>query len=119
MPANPPDQAPLAVDGDSTALLPSPSASRRTDTMPISVTELNRRARNLIEAKFELLWVSGELSNVTRAASGHWYFVLKDDEAQVRCVMFRNRAQVLSFKPENGMQVDVRALPSLDEARGV
>ena len=118
MPANPPDQAPLAVDGDSTALLPSPSASRRTDTMPISVTELNRRARNLIEAKFELLWVSGELSNVTRAASGHWYFVLKDDEAQVRCVMFRNRAAILAFKPENGLQVDVRALPSLYEARG-
>ncbi|MEQ1516890.1 MAG: exodeoxyribonuclease VII large subunit, partial [Usitatibacteraceae bacterium] len=76
------------------------------------------RARNLIEAKFELLWVSGELSNVTRAASGHWYFVLKDDSAQVRCVMFRNRAAALGLKPEAGMQVDVRALPSLYEARG-
>ncbi len=65
-----------------------------------------------------MLWVTGELSNVTRAASGHWYFVLKDDEAQVRCVMFRNRAQALAFKPENGMQVDIRALPSLYEARG-
>ena len=97
---------------------PTPSSARRADTTPITVTELNRRARNLIEAKFELLWVSGELSNVTRAASGHYYFVLKDDEAQVRCVMFRNRAAALGFKPENGLQVDVRALPSLYEARG-
>ena len=95
--------------------MPTP---RRADLLPISVSELNRRARNLIEARFELLWVSGELSNVTRAASGHWYFVLKDDAAQVRCVMFRQRAALLAFKPESGMQVDVRALPSLYEARG-
>ena len=93
-------------------------STRRVDVTPISVSELNRRARNLIEAKFELLWVSGEISNVTRAASGHWYFVLKDATSQVRCVMFRNRAAVLDFKPDNGMQVDVRALPSLYEARG-
>lgn len=117
MPADQPKQSPFDFDGESTPSTPPP-ASRRSDAQPISVAELNRRTRNLIEAKFELLWVSGELSNVTRAASGHWYFVLKDDEAQVRCVMFRNRAQVLSFKPENGMQVDVRALPSLYEARG-
>ena len=110
-----PNHSPLASDPDSAQ---SPPPSGRVDTMPISVSALNRRARNLIEAKFELLWVSGELSNVTRAASGHWYFVLKDDEAQVRCVMFRNRAATLAFRPENGMQVDVRALPSLYEARG-
>ncbi len=116
MPADLPDQSPLVFDGDSTST-PS-SVPRRGDPTPISVTELNRRTRNIIEAKFELLWVSGELSNVTRAASGHWYFVLKDDEAQVRCVMFRNRAAAVSFKPESGMQVDVRALPSLYEARG-
>ena len=113
-----PDLPPLTSLDDSAAFPPSPPASRGNDKMPISVTELNRRTRNLIEAKFELLWVAGELSNVTRAASGHWYFVLKDDEAQVRCVMFRNRASVLAFKPENGLQVDVRALPSLYETRG-
>jgi exodeoxyribonuclease VII large subunit len=84
----------------------------------ISVSELNRRARNLLEANLELLWVAGELSNVVRAASGHWYFSLKDDAAQVRCVMFRNRAQALGFAPEAGMQVEVRALPSLYEPRG-
>ncbi len=121
MPANPPDQSPLDFDGtDSSPARSSvsPNVPRRADALPISVTELNRRTRNLIEAKFELLWVSGELSNVTRAASGHCYFVLKDDAAQVRCVMFRNRAAALAFKPENGLQVDVRALPSLYEARG-
>ena len=117
MPADLPNQTPLDFDGDDSSPAPT-AASRRADNTPISVAELNRRARNLIEAKFELLWVSGELSNVVRAASGHWYFVLKDDEAQVRCVMFRNRAAALGFKPESGMQVDVRALPSLYEARG-
>ncbi len=72
----------------------------------------------MLEANLELLWVSGELSNVMRAASGHWYFSLKDESAQVRCVMFRGRASQVSFTPENGMQVEVRALPSLYEARG-
>ncbi len=84
----------------------------------IAVSELNRRARQILEANLELLWVSGELSNVIRAASGHYYFSLKDDQAQVRCVMFRQRASAISFTPENGMQVEVRALPSLYEARG-
>ena len=116
MSADLPDQSPFDFDAESALTrLPVPG---RAEPTPLSVSELNRRTRNLIEAKFELLWVSGELSNVTRAASGHWYFVLKDDAAQVRCVMFRNRAAVLAFKPENGMQVDVRALPSLYEARG-
>ncbi|MCY7388865.1 MAG: exodeoxyribonuclease VII large subunit [Burkholderiales bacterium] len=116
MPSKPPDQSPLNFDVDDAQIAPVPV--RFGDSTPISVSELNRRARNLIEAKFDLLWVSGELSNVIRAASGHWYFVLKDDASQVRCVMFRNRAAALGFKPDNGMQVDVRALPSLYEARG-
>jgi exodeoxyribonuclease VII large subunit len=84
----------------------------------LSVTELNRRVKGVLEARFELCWVRGELSNVVRAASGHWYFVLKDADAQVRCVMFRQRAQAVSFTPQNGMEVEVRALPSLYEARG-
>jgi exodeoxyribonuclease VII large subunit len=84
----------------------------------IGVSELNRRVKNMLEANLELLWVAGELSNVMRAASGHWYFSLKDEAAQVRCVMFRGRASQVSFTPENGMQVEVRALPSLYEARG-
>lgn len=84
----------------------------------LTVTELNRRARGLIEAQFELLWVTGEVSNVVRAASGHWYFALKDSGAQVRCVMFRQKAANIGFQLENGMQVEVLALPSLYEARG-
>lgn len=84
----------------------------------ISVSELNRRARALVEGEFPLLWVAGEISNFTRAASGHCYFSLKDATAQVRCVFFRHKAALLDWKPENGMQVEVRALPSFYEARG-
>ncbi len=95
----------------------TPPAPRKTAEV-LAVSELNRRVKNMLEANLELLWVSGELSNVMRAASGHWYFSLKDASAQVRCVMFRGRASQVSFTPENGMQVEVRALPSLYEARG-
>lgn len=95
-----------------------PPATIRDAPKILGVTELNRRVKNMLEANLELLWVAGELSNVMRAASGHWYFSLKDEAAQVRCVMFRGRASQVSFTPENGMQVEVRALPSLYEARG-
>ncbi len=84
----------------------------------LSVTELNRFARDLIEKNLPLLWVAGEISNFTRAASGHCYFSLKDAQAQVRCVMFRHRMQMHDWKAENGMQVEVRACPSFYEARG-
>ena len=87
-------------------------------TTVLSVSELNRRARQLLEGNFPLLWVSGEVSNLTRAASGHVYFSLKDESAQVRCVMFRSRAQVLPWRLENGQQVEVQVLVSLYEARG-
>ncbi len=89
-----------------------------SNTAIISVAELNRRAREFIEAGFPLLWVAGEISNFTRAASGHCYFSLKDAGAQVRCVFFRHKAALLDWKPGNGMQVEVRALPTLYEARG-
>ena len=61
----------------------------------VSVGELNRAARQLIEAGLPLLWVRGEVSNFVSAASGHWYFSLKDEQAQVRCVMFRHKSQYL------------------------
>ena len=85
---------------------------------PISVSQLNLLARELIERNIPLLWVAGEISNLTRAASGHCYFTLKDERAQVRCVMFRHRMQHLDWTPANGMQVEVRAGPTLYEARG-
>ncbi len=84
----------------------------------LSVRELNLAARQLLEAGLPLLWVRGEISNITRAASGHWYFSLKDEQAQVRCVMFRHKSQHLDWQPQNGMQVEVQALATLYEARG-
>lgn len=82
------------------------------------IGELNRLARQALEREFPLCWVSGEVSNLTRAASGHVYFTLKDESAQARCVMFRSRAQSLPWRLENGQQVEARVLVSLYEPRG-
>jgi len=87
-------------------------------TTVIAVSELTRLARQTLEHTFPLLWVSGEISNLTRAVSGHVYFTLKDEAAQVRCVMFRLRAQSIPWRLENGQQVEARALVSLYEPRG-
>ena len=84
----------------------------------VSVSWLNRAARNVLEESFPLMWIGGEVSALTRAASGHVYFTLKDEQAQVRCTMWRNRAQLLPFRLEHGMRVEVRALVSLFEPRG-
>ncbi|MDR2092988.1 MAG: exodeoxyribonuclease VII large subunit [Azoarcus sp.] len=84
----------------------------------IGVGTLNRLAREVLEAAIPLLWVGGEISNLVRAASGHLYFTLKDAQAQVRCTMWRGRAQLLPFRPENGLCVEARALVTLYEARG-
>ncbi len=94
--------------------------SRAADSaVPVlTVSELNRMARRALESQLPLLWVEGEVSNFTRAVSGHWYFAIKDAGAQVRCVMFRGRNQFADFTPANGEHVEVRALPSLYEARG-
>ena len=83
-----------------------------------TVRELNLAAKQLLENGLPLLWVRGEISNFVCAASGHWYFSLKDEQAQVRCVMFRHKSQYLDWQPKNGMQVEVLALPTLYEARG-
>lgn len=96
----------------------SPNSSSDDADRPLSVSALNRIARETLERRFPLLWVCGEISNLTRATSGHVYFTLKDDKAQVRCTMWRNRAQLLPFRPENGMFVEARALPTLYEPRG-
>lgn len=84
----------------------------------LSVSELNRSAKDLLERAFPLLWVTGEISNIKRYGSGHWYFTLKDAEAQVRCVMFREKNQYLDWQPVDGMRVEVRALVTLYYARG-
>jgi exodeoxyribonuclease VII large subunit len=84
----------------------------------ITVSELNRSVRDLLERSHGLGWVSGEISNFKRYDSGHCYFTLKDAGAQVRCVMFRGKSQYLDWQPKEGMQVEVRALVTLYEPRG-
>lgn len=84
----------------------------------ISVSALNLAVAQLLERQFPLTWISGEISNFTRAASGHWYFTLKDSAAQVRAVMFRGRAQYADFAPREGDKVEVRALVGLYAPRG-
>ena len=84
----------------------------------LTVSALARSVRDLLEHRYPLLWVAGEISNFTVAKSGHAYFVLKDDQAQARCVMFRSRQQLLDWEPRDGMQVEAQVLVSLYEARG-
>lgn len=84
----------------------------------ISVSSLNRLAREIMESALPSMWVAGEISNLMRAASGHIYFTLKDTAAQARCAIWRSRANLLPFRPENGMRVEARAQATLFEARG-
>ena len=84
----------------------------------LSVSELNRLAREVLEQSFPLFWVSGEVSNFTRAASGHWYFSLKDSTAQVKCVMFKGRNAYVDFMPREGDKIEARCTVTLYEARG-
>ncbi len=83
-----------------------------------SVSRLNREARSLLERGFGSLWLEGEVSNLSRPASGHWYFSLKDDAAQVRCCMFRSRNQLVRLPVQDGAKVVARGRVSLYEARG-
>ncbi|MGH8705487.1 MAG: exodeoxyribonuclease VII large subunit, partial [Burkholderiales bacterium] len=84
----------------------------------VSVSQLVRSARDLLERRFPLQWVAGEISSLRPAASGHLYFVLKDEAAQVDCIMFRGRAALLDWEPMEGLRVEVRALVTLYEPRG-
>ena len=84
----------------------------------LSVTELNRDAKNLLEAHFDWVWVEGEIGNFTAASSGHWYFSLKDADAQVRCAMFRRANGRVKIRPTQGDSVRIRAKVTLYEGRG-
>ncbi len=86
--------------------------------VPLTVSALNRAVASLLERSFPLVRVRGEISNLTRAASGHLYFALKDDAAQVRCVMFRGRAGLMDWVPNDGDEVEIGAVVSLYQARG-
>ncbi len=93
-------------------MLPAQSPSIYT------VSRLNQTVRLLLEQEMGQVWISGEISNFTQPASGHWYFTLKDDTAQVRCAMFRNSNRRVHFRPQHGQQVLVRANITLYEPRG-
>jgi len=97
-------------------MTPSDPTSYERDIYTVS--RLNREAKALLEGSFPLLWVEGELSNLSRPASGHLYFTLKDAQAQVRCALFRGYQRGLATTPRDGMQVLVRARVSLYEGRG-
>ncbi len=84
----------------------------------LTVSQLNRQARSLLESHFDYVWVEGEVSNFAAPSSGHWYFTLKDGRAQVRCAMFRNRNQRQRLTPENGQALRLRGRVSLYEGRG-
>jgi exodeoxyribonuclease VII large subunit len=92
---------------------------RTAATAPvIPVSLLVSSARRLIERHLGLCWISGEVSNHSRAPSGHCYFVLKDGDAQVRCVLYRAKAQFLDFPLKDGQRIEARAVPTLYEPRG-
>ena len=102
----------MSIDPD--ILTGHPTAERRVYT----VSRLNLEAQGLLEGSFPLIWLEAELSNLSRPASGHLYFSLKDDRAQVRCALFRQNAQRLRFAPRDGLQVLARGRLTLYEARG-
>ena len=97
-------------------LLIDETQAPRSEVLPVSLFVSS--ARLIVERHLGLVWVSGEVSNFSRAASGHCYFVLKDDQAQVRCVMYRQKVQLLGLALRDGEQVEVRATPTIYEARG-
>lgn len=87
-------------------------------TNTLSVTELNRQVKTLLETHFDWVQVEGEIGDFTAASSGHWYFTLKDSGAQVRCAMFKRSNTRVNFKPNKGDVVNIRARVTLYEGRG-
>ena len=83
-----------------------------------SISELNQIVRGLLESRLPDIWISGEISNLARPTSGHWYFTLKDDAAQIRCAFFKNRNMRIRFQPDDGQQVLARGKVSLYAPRG-
>ena len=94
------------------------NSSKPNEAKVFSVKEINRLVRELLEQSFPSFWISGEISNFISASSGHWYFSLKDDEAQVRCTMFRNKNMAADWTPKNGEKIEAKCFIGLYEARG-
>jgi exodeoxyribonuclease VII large subunit len=93
-------------------------APTSTERVVYTVSRLNRDVRMLLERRIPVIWIEGELSNLSQPSSGHWYFSLKDREASIRCAMFRMRTLGTGFAPRAGQQVLARGRVSLYEARG-
>ncbi len=98
--------------------LPSSIPEEKTETKILSVEELNRQIRQLIEGQLSLVWVQGEISNFKAHTSGHYYFSLKDAKSQISAVMFRGHNSRLKFKPTDGLEVIVRGRVTVYEPRG-
>ena len=84
----------------------------------VSVSEINKRAKSLLEENFPFVWIEGEVSNFFSAASGHWYFSLKDESSEIRCAMFSNKNLQISFEPKDGDRLVVNGTLSIFEGRG-
>ena len=84
----------------------------------VSVSEINKRAKSLLEENFPFVWIEGEVSNFFSAASGHWYFSLKDESSEIRCAMFSNKNLQISFEPKDGDHLVVNGTLSIFEGRG-
>lgn len=91
---------------------------QRSGELIWSVAQLNRQVAQILDEAIPIVWVKGEVSNFTQAASGHWYFSIKDERAAVRAVMFRGRTQALGFVPKPGEQFEFRCTVTLYEPRG-
>ena len=94
------------------------NSTKPNEAKVFSVKEINRLVRELLEQSFPSFWISGEISNFISASSGHWYFSLKDDEAQVRCTMFKNKNMAADWTPKNGEKIEAKCFIGLYEARG-
>ena len=107
-------------DFTSTDLKSRPDDSSSTEKIkkPFSVSQITRQIKLILESEFRSLAIEGELSNVKCASSGHLYFILKDDQSQIRCVMFRQFASNTHFQPENGLEVVVKGQLSVYKQRG-
>src|SRR2546430_17420959 len=94
------------------------SLSDETEPQPVTVSELTASIRSALEKRFASVWVEGEISNFRAQNSGHWYFTLKDEFAQLRSACYRSSNQRIRFRPEDGLQVRARGRLSVYEPKG-
>ncbi|MBU6468010.1 MAG: exodeoxyribonuclease VII large subunit, partial [Betaproteobacteria bacterium] len=102
---------------DSTLEGLSSQTTEKTEVV-VTVSDFTNRLQRLLENAVPMIWIQGEISGFSKASSGHWYFQLKDESAQIGCVMFRNKNQKLTWLPENGMAVELRGVTSYYAAGG-